>query len=440
MWFLLSGLCACLTSRAAESSPAAAPATNKLQIDLPAVLRLAGAQNLDIKIARQSLAEAQANAQSADWQFLPWITPGFGWKRHDNFLQDVGGSILDVHKESYSVGPTISGQLDLGDAIYKRLAARQLVKAANFSLAAQQQDTLLSAAQDYFDLLKAQAAIGVAQEAVRISSGYGEQVQQAVGAGVAFKGDVLRVQVETERNRLTLRQAQERQESAAARLAQTLHLQSGTRVEARTDELVPLALVDTNALLEMLVSKALGSRPELSQIKAVQEAARDARNGALYGPLIPSVGAQVFVGGLGGGKDGSSSKFGESEDYQVSLGWRIGPGGLLDRGRIRAGEARLQIAELNRQKLLDDVTRQVIEAHSRLQSLSDQLATARRAVQAAEDTLQLTRQRKEFAVGAVLENIQAEQELTRTRLDYLNAIAEYDKAQYGLKRAVGMTE
>src|SRR5439155_14675266 len=119
MWFLLSGLCACLTSRAAESSPAAAPATNKLQIDLPAVLRLAGAQNLDIKIARQSLAEAQANAQSADWQFLPWITPGFGWKRHDNFLQDVGGSILDVHKESYSVGPTISGQLDLGDAIYK---------------------------------------------------------------------------------------------------------------------------------------------------------------------------------------------------------------------------------------------------------------------------------------------------------------------------------
>ena len=46
---------------------------------------------------------------------------------------------------------------------------------------------------------------------------------------------------------------------------------------------------------------------------------------------------EVFVGGLGGGKDGSSSKFGESEDYQVSLGWRIGPGGLLDRGRIRAG-------------------------------------------------------------------------------------------------------
>src|SRR5439155_11979288 len=343
-----------------------------------------------------------------------------------------GGSILDVHKESYSVGPTISGQLDLGDAIYKRLAARQLVKAANFSLAAQQQDTLLSAAQDYFDLLKAQAAIGVAQEAVRISSGYGEQVQQAVGAGVAFKGDVLRVQVETERNRLTLRQAQERQESAAARLAQTLHLQSGTRVEARTDELVPLALVDTNALLEMLVSKALGSRPELSQIKAVQEAARDARNGALYGPLIPSVGAQVFVGGLGGGKDGSSSKFGESEDYQVSLGWRIGPGGLLDRGRIRAGEARLQIAELNRQKLLDDVKRQEIEAYSRVQSLSDQLAKARRTVYAEEDTLQLTRQRKEFAVGAVLENIQAEQELTRTRLDYLNAIAEYDKAHYGL--------
>ena len=41
------------------------------------------------------------------------------------------------------------------------------------------------------------------------------------------------------------------------------------------------------------------------------------------------------------------------------------------------------------------------------------------------------------AVNAVLETIQAEQELTRARTDYLRAIADFNKAQYALLRAIG---
>jgi len=179
------------------------------------------------------------------------------------------------------------------------------------------------------------------------------------------------------------------------------------------------------------------SRPELQESRALTEAARQAKKGARYGPLIPSVGAQVFAGGLGGGKEGSPSTFGESEDYLVTLGWRIGPGGLFDRGRIRAAESRYQIADLSRVKLLDEITRQVIESQTRLQSQADQMDTARRAIQAAQETLRLTQARKEFAVGVVLETIQAEQDLTRARLDFLNALAEYNKAQYALQKAIG---
>ena len=79
----------------------------------------------------------------------------------------------------------------------------------------------------------------------------------------------------------------------------------------------------------------------------------------------------------------------------------------------------------------------MVEARARVQSQADQLAISSRAIQAAEETLRLSQQRKELAVGVVLETVQAEQELTRARLDYLNAIAEYNKAQYALKRAIG---
>ena len=406
-------------------------------IDLPTVLRLAGAQNLDIQIARQRLAEARANRESALWQFFPSITPGVSYRRHDNLLQDVAGNIIPVHKESYTVGPSLAGQLELGDAIYKNLASRQLVKAADYAVESQRQEAILAAAQGYFDLSKAQASVSVAREAFRISTNYSEQIQQAVSAGVAFKGDLLRVQVQSERNLLTLRQAREQQRVAAARLAQTLRLDSTIDLFSHDDGAIPISLVDANASLGTLVAQAMSSRPEFKESRALTEAARQARKGARYGPIIPSIGAQIFVGGLGGGRDGAPGTFGESEDYLLTLGWRIGPGGLFDRGRIHATEARYQLTGLNRAKLVDEVTRQVVESQTHAQSQADQMATARRAIQSAEETLSLTQARKEFAVGAVLETIQAEQDLTRARLDYLNALAEYNKAEYALQKAIG---
>jgi outer membrane protein TolC len=406
-------------------------------IDLATALQLAGARNLDIQIAREKFAEARAQNQSATWQFFPWISPGFTYRRHDNLVQNVEGRLLDVRKQSYSVGPTINAQLDLGDAIYRKLAARQLVQAADFALAGQRQDTILAAAQGYFDLAKAQAAVGVAQEALNISTNYHEQVRQAVAAGLAFKGDALRVQVQTDRNQLAVRQAQEQQRVAAARLATTLHLDAAVELVARDSEIVPLFLIPTNATLDALVVQALDTRPELKQSRALRDAARAARIGARYGPLIPSLGAQVFVGGLGGDSAGAPARFGESEDYQFTLGWRLGPGGLFDRGRVQAAESRLKIAGLNDAKVLDEINRQVIEAFTRFQSLSDQLTAARRAVEAATQTLRLTQQRREFGVGAVLETIVAEQELTRARLDYLTTAAEFNKAQYSLSKATG---
>src|SRR6185295_15434393 len=155
------------------------------------------------------------------------------------------------------------------------------------------------------------------------------------------------------------------------------------------------------------------------------------------GPLIPTLGAQGFWGGLGGGRDGVADTFGGQQDYLVGASWRIGPGGLFDFGRKRSAESRLKIAELSSDKLRDEITRQVVEAFTRWQSLADQLDTTNRALAAAEEGLRLAQQRKQFAVGIVLETIQAEQDLTRARLDYLKTVAEFDKAQYTLSHATG---
>ena len=431
---------ACLASSSKAQdldSSASANANNVYPIDLPTVLRLANAQNLDVQIARERLAEAKANHDSAVEQFFPWISPGVAYRRHEGGIQAVDGTMLDANKQSYTAGGTLTAQMDLGDAIYKSLAAKQLVKAADHALESQRQDFTFAAAQGYYDLAKAKAVVGVFTEALDVSSNYQAQLHEAFGAGIAFKGDELRVQVQTERYQITLRQALEQQRVAAARLAQILHLDSRVELMPQDSDLVPLTLVETNASLDSLIGKALNSRAELEQNRALVSAARNARNGAVYGPLIPSLDAQVFAGGLGGGQNNDTGSMRGSEDYFVGLGWRIGPGGLFDFGRVRANKARLETARLNGEKERDEITREVVENNTRAQSLLDQLATTKQNLTTASEALRLTQARKEFGVGAVLEDIQSQQELTRARSDYLDTVAEYNKAEYGLKRAIG---
>jgi outer membrane protein TolC len=258
-----------------------------------------------------------------------------------------------------------------------------------------------------------------------------------VGAGIAFRGDLLRVLVQVEKGQVVLRQAEEHQQLAVTKLAQLLHLPPGIALAAREEDFVPLAFVETNAALPALIVEALETRLEIKENRVQVEAARELRNGTRYGALVPSLGAQIFAGGLGGGKRGDPSEFGESEDYQFTLNWRIGPGGLFDRGRIRASESRLRLARFNETKWVDEIRRQVVDGHTRVQSLAAQLGLLRRTTEAAEEALRLARSRKEFAVGAVLETIQTEQELTRARLDYAIGLAEFNKAQLELNRAVG---
>jgi outer membrane protein TolC len=51
--------------------------------------------------------------------------------------------------------------------------------------------------------------------------------------------------------------------------------------------------------------------------------------------------------------------------------------------------------------------------------------------------LRVTHERKQYGVGVVLEDIQAQQDLDSARSQYIQALADFNKAQYGLSRVVG---
>jgi outer membrane protein TolC len=417
--------------------------TNRAEqfIDLPATLQLAGARSLDVQIARERLKESEANKQSAFQQFFPWITPGISYHRRDGVAQAVpSGIISDAHFQSYSPGASLTGQIALGDAIYNSLAAKQLVKASNFALESERQVAVFTAAQAYFDLVKARALVEVVQEAIRVSEDYQEQLHVGVATGIAFRGDELRVQTQTEQYRISQGQAVEQERAAGITLARLLHLDSRIALLPRDTGTEAVVLFPANSPMDPLVALALRARPELKENQAITAAARNTKSGAVYGPLIPSIGAQIFGGGLGGGPEGGPGNFGPEGDYVVTIGWRIGPGGLFDSGKIKATEAKLAEAQLSQTKLNDYIVADVVSNLTRVNSTAAQIKLAQNNLNTANETFRLTRERKKLGVGVVLEDIQAQQALTQARSAYVTALAEHNKAQYALNRAVGGLE
>src|SRR5438105_2399932 len=102
-------------------------------IDLPTVLRLAGANNINLAIVRQALVQAKAANESATFAMLPWLSAGVGTSSHHGAVQDVNGNVFDADKHADTTAVGVQAQLNLGDAIFQKLAASQLESFAEYS-------------------------------------------------------------------------------------------------------------------------------------------------------------------------------------------------------------------------------------------------------------------------------------------------------------------
>jgi outer membrane protein TolC len=423
-------LLAGLVARGAETST----------IDLATALRLAGARNLALEVARERVRESRGQLDQERARLFPWIAPGVGYRRHDGNLQDIVGDVFDASKQAGTAALTLQAQLDLGDATYRVLAARQAVAASEAGSEAGRRETVLSVAVAYTELGRASASVATADEARRITRGTLEQVRAAVAAGLASAGDIRRVEVQSGRNESAWLEARQAERVASARLAQLLRLPPAEPLTPDPREFVPMVLVPTNRALDSLVVSALRLRPELRRSEAVVGIAEARRKGATRGVWFPTVGAQASFGGLAGGRNGDWARGDDFQDYGLGLSWRIGPGGIGDGSRIRSEEARLRIARLERDQLQDEVVRGLVELRSRTETATRLVEVSGQTVEAARSLVETTRDRREFGVGVVLEAIEAERELARAQADQIQAVAGHNRAQWELWHASGQDQ
>ena len=427
-----------MSSTTMSETTSAQPGTTAAQpIDLATALRLAGLKNLDLAIVQQAERLAKAENDAATLQFFPWLSIGETYRHYTGADQQTPGNMIEVDRRTYRRGATVGAELDFGKAIFQKLAARQLQSAAEQNVQAQNNSALLAAASAYFDLANSVAEMAIARDAVRISRSYEEELHRAVAIGVTNESEALRVSVQTQKDEVLFRQAEATERSDSAALSTVLRLDPAIELIPTERIVVPPTLVPLDTPLGTLLRQALVSRPEVHASEATVIAAERQRTAAKYGPLIPSISAEAIYGQARGSPTATLMGYQPAHDYVVGLDWRLGPGGLFDFSRTEVADANLDTQRLRELKVRQQISRQVVDALSAARSADDQMLLARHGVELANRSLELSTHRKQFGVYAVLEVIQAQQDLTRARSDYASSLAAYAKAQYALALAIG---
>lgn len=408
-----------------------------VHVDLPTVMMLAGANNDEIQLAKTKHTEVLAESKLAWQRFWPSLTLGAGYRRTDGNVQDIAGAVFDVSKQQYTVGPNLMIDWSPGDMYYAALAAKQRALAAEQLAEKTRRDIVMQATGRYYDLLAAEASLAIIEDDLRLTQDYEKQIGGAVDAGTAFRADLLRVKTQVSREKLAIRQHQEKRDLAAAALAETLRLPADSELRPAKADLVPVRLLDRKLGVATLISQASQHRPEMRAAGAVNQAAVLEKDRARVAPMIPNVQAGYSFGGLGGGYNGSTGNFDDTQNMYIGLGWKIGPGGLFDKQRQIIAGAQEEATKLQAGQIKAAIGREVVEAAAKAQSAHDQIDINDEAVAAAQEMVKLAKERQASQLGVVLEYLLAREELTRARQSRVQAVAAFNKAQHELKRAVG---
>lgn len=427
-----------------------AQANEPFLVDLPTVLRLADADNLQVGIARLQINQALARQQRAEALWLPSIRAGANYNRHDGAIQDVVGNQFDTNRGAYFSGlgagvfgaggpmvPGVLAQFHLTDALFQPLAARQAVGARSQGAAAVRHDVLLRVALAHQELLRAAQEHAIAREtltqAQQLATLTGEFAR--VGQGAAADAD--RAATELSVRQIEVFRTEESLRVAGARLAQLLRLDSNLYLLPAEPMVVPLDFVEVNADLRELTALGLSQRPELAEQRyLVGEAVMRLRR-EKYAPLIPSVLVGASYGGFGAGINGDFASAEDRMDFDALAYWEVRNLGQGDVAARREASTLLRQQQLRQLESLDQVAREISEAHAQVQARWRSLGPAEQGLRSAELSRKRNWERIQAGQGLPIEALQANVALDAAQRMYLRSIVDYNSAQFALQRALG---
>jgi outer membrane protein TolC len=303
-------------------------------------------------------------------------------------------------------------------------------------------NALLAVAEAYFDLQQAAGALAIAREAAGNAQVLADITGTYARSGAGLEADHRRMLTELHSRRSSVRAAGGRLKVASANLIRPLVLDPHLVVAPVEPAEAVIRLVADEVPLDDLIAQGWLNRPELAQARELVQAAVLRLRQARLRPFVPSLALSYSGGAFGGGSSPSFGSVGGRGDFAAGLFWDLHGFGLVDRGIIRAAAAQRQTADIDLLRTQAQVASDVVAAHEARTAAAEQMEEMRASVTEAIESLALNLANIRKGAGLPgatrpIEVLQPVQALAQARLDYLDAVLSYNRAQFRLVRAVG---
>lgn len=430
------------------TTPAIPAPAREFPIDLTTALRLAEAENPQIAQARQMIGEALAVQQKARVLLLPNLNAGVTYHSHTGNLERSSGTILNLNKKSLYFGagadaitagpveiPGVSILSPLTDAIFQPLAARQKVAAARFDAATANNNILREVAELHFDLLAAEADLQVRRETAAQEAEVARLTRAYADANQGREADAERAATELSLVEIEVRQAEEDVAVAAVRLARRLHLDQAVRLRPIAPAVEQVTLIDPSVPLPELIAAAIRNRPESGSRAAAIMAAEYRHKEELCRPLLPTLGLGFSGGVFGGGSNlvgPSLAHFASRTDFDVMAFWTLKNFGFGNLALQKERKAEIGQAAGEQARVISQIRSEVAAAHAAAAAAKNRIGVTTRQLASAKLGFQEDLQRIRNTVGRPIEAVNSLELLNHARVDRIQAVLEYNKAEVRL--------
>jgi outer membrane protein len=399
-------------------------------LSLSMAIDLALCRNPATRSAWAAAHEQAAALGSAESAWLPDISATGSATRTLGTHQD-NGVIDSADQNTKDAAINLSWTLyDFGGREGRIRSARYLLNAAAATASSVSQQTILSAVQDYYGVVAADAGLVAAQTTEATASRSVEIARALREGGVATLADVLQAETAYDQAVLTRIQAGQAAKTARGGLAVVIGASADQPLKLAAEP-VPAQIPGLTARLEDLLAEAMRQRPDLAAARAERDAAgADITVARAAGRPSISVAAGRTTINQTGIPTQNYGQVGINVTVPIFTGFAVGY-------RVRQAQAALESREVNAEQVRLNVTLDVWNAYYSLDSANQQLAITGTLTTTAQSNQDVAVGRYQAGVGTIIDLLTAQTAAATARQQGITAALNWKVARAQLALALG---
>ena len=435
-WFIGFILGAMVFAGAAQAQESQAPLT------LEESIKIAMQRSLTLSSAVLGVTGSEFRRKEAITNFLPLWTGQYGWSRSNRSVilglsQSSllsGSGLISPDRDIYNFNTSLNQPLFTGGfnlATYR--SAKLGVDLSKESLETAKQDLILNVRVGYFNILRAEKFLAVAEQQVKNFEAQLAVTQAFFDVGIVPKNDVLLAEVNLANARQSLVKAANDLATAKASFNILLRREVDTAfevVDILAHKAFPLSF-------EQSLEEALRLRPEVKtaqlNVDQAKESVKIARAG--FFPTISLLGNYSrFSDELD--LEPGSNRFKELWSIQAQATFTIWNWGKT---AFTVGENKVKVkqAEDSKNQVIDSVTLEVKNDYLNMRVAEKNINTAEKSIEQAEENLRMNEERYKYQVATQTDVVNAVTLLAQARVNYYGALSDFNVAKSQLERAMG---